>query len=748
MTRSKLRLTGMSCAVCASRIEKKLNSMPGVKQAVVNFASETAVVEYDPSVVSAEELVRAVEEVGYGACPVSETPGEDVEERTRRQEIRRHLYRFLLAAVLSSPLLLAMVAELAGAGWVPAVLKDKYVQWALATPVQFVAGWPFYRDSYYALRSRAANMSVLVALGTTAAYGYSVAVVLGVPGGHGTHGGHVYFETGAVLITLILLGKFLEAVAKGRTSRAIRELMGLQPKTARVLVSGEEREVEVSSISVGDIVVVRPGERVPVDGIVIEGSSTVDESMLTGESVPVEKGPGDKVTGGTINVYGSFKMKTTGVGRDTVLAQIIRVVENAQASKAPVQRFADTVSAYFVPFVVLVAVATFLAWYFRTGDVPRAVMNMIAVLVIACPCALGLATPTAIMVGTGVGAFHGILIRGGEHLEKAYRLDVVVLDKTGTLTRGRPSLTDVVPAPGVSAEELLQYAASAEQYSEHPVAMAIVDAARERGIPLLEAQKFNAAVGRGVTARVQGHRVAVGKREFLEQVCGSPVDLQEVDSLQSQGKTVMGVCREGQVLGILAVADTLKPHSREAVQELQAMGLRVMMITGDNVVTARAIAREVGLGEGDVMAEVLPEQKAAKVAELKQQGLVVAMVGDGINDAPALAMADLGIAIGTGTDIAMEAGDITLMTGDLRGVPAAIRLSRATMRKIRQNFFWALFYNVLGIPMAALGKLNPVIAGAAMALSSISVVTNSMLLRNYNPLAHSSSAVNRGKVPR
>ena len=716
----------MTCAVCASRIEKKLKSLQGVKDALVNFASETALVEYDPDRLSPDDLTVAVREVGYDACPITEKALPDVEDKARKEEIKRHLNSFLLSAVLSAPLLLTMIAEFTGLTWLPSFFFDKQFQWVLATPVQFIAGWGFYRDSYYALRSGTANMSVLVALGTSAAYFYSVAVVLGVRTAAGAHG-HVYFETGAVLITLITLGKLLEAVAKGRTSRAIRELMNLRPETAHVLVGDEEKEVRVQDVKVGDIVLVRPGEKVPVDGVVKEGSSTVDESMLTGESIPVEKRPGDKGTGGTVNVAGSFKMETTGVGEDTVLAQIVRVVENAQASKAPIQRFADTVSAYFVPAVVLVAGVTFIGWYFVSHDLSRAVMNMTAVLVIACPCALGLATPTAIMVGTGVGASNGILIRNGEHLERAHKLNAVILDKTGTITKGRPALTDVVPRAGISADELLRVAAAAELYSEHPLGMAIVEGAREASVEIPKPSDFQAIVGKGVRALVEGKEVEVGRAS------ATGPDERTVTRMQSEGKTVMSVMRDGTVLGLIAVADTVKEPSKEAIAEMRAMGLRVLMVTGDSIATALAIAREVGLREEDVLAEVPPQLKADKVRELKDKGYTVAMVGDGINDAPALATADVGIAIGTGTDIAIETGDITLMSGDLRGVPAAIRLSRATMRKIRQNFFWALFYNAMGIPAAALGHLNPIVAGAAMALSSISVVTNSMLLRHFKP---------------
>lgn len=727
----KIGIVGMTCANCAARIERGLRALPGVT-AAVNFGTESAVVEYVPSLTSLGEIKQKVAALGYEAF-VTEGEGRDAEKEAREREIRRQRFLFVFSAILSFPLLVAMfghVFHLESALF--RFLSNGWVQFVLATPVQFYAGWQFYVDSYHNLKSRSANMSVLVALGTSAAYFYSLAGIvfphIGVTG--------LYFETSAVLITLILLGKLLEAEAKGRTSEAIKKLMGLQAKTARVVRDGREADIPIEDVQVGDIVIVRPGEKIPVDGIILEGRSTVDESMLTGESLPVEKKEGDEVIGATINKHGTFRFRATKVGRDTVLAQIIKVVEEAQGSKAPIQRLADVVSAYFVPAVVAVALVAFFGWYFVTGDFTRALLNMTAVLVIACPCALGLATPTAIMVGTGVGAENGILFKGGEHLEKTHELTAVVLDKTGTITKGEPEVTDVVAVGEVGDDTLLQWVAGAERTSEHPLAQAIVAAARARGLDVPHGTDFEAIPGRGVKATVDGRTVLVGNRKLMGD---SGIDVAGFEDLllrlEGEGKTAVLAAVDGRIAGVVAVADTVKETSVEAVGMLRGMGLRVMMLTGDNRRTADAIARQVGIDSDDVIAEVLPEDKAKKVEDLKRQGFVVAMVGDGINDAPALATADVGIAIGTGTDVAMEAGDITLVRGDLRGIVAAIRLSRATMGKIRQNLFWALIYNAIGIPFAAFGILSPMIAGAAMAFSSVSVVTNSSLLKRFNPQA-------------
>lgn len=714
-----LDITGMSCAACAARIERKLSRLEGVESATVNLATGRATVTYRPAMLGPTDIIRAVQELGYGAAEHAAPRREPVEDdpaTTREKKL------FFLAAVAALPLLYAMAADLGAVPPVP-LFHDRLFQFALASLVQFVPGYHFYRRSYLNLRHGTANMDVLVALGTTAAYGYSVANSF-------LFHGHVYYETAVIIITLVLLGRVLEARAKGRTSEAIRKLVALQPRTARVRRNGVELDVPVEDVRVGDLVIVHPGEKIPVDGVVREGHSSVDESMLTGESLPVDKGPGDQVTGGTINRHGSLVFEATRVGAGTVLAQIIRIVEEAQGSKAPIQRFADVVAAYFVPAVVGIAVVTLTAWLVLTGDTGRAVMNMTAVLVIACPCALGLATPTAIMVGTGRGAEAGILIKGGEHLEKAYRITTVVLDKTGTITRGEPSVTDVVPIGDGSRSEVLRMAAAAEKRSEHPLARTVVSHAAAEGLDIPDPAAFTAIPGKGVKAEVAGRQVLVGNRKLLQEA-GIPVGPVEelVASLEKDGKTVTVCAVDGEIFGLVAVADTVKEHAAEAIRELHAMGIETVMLTGDNVRTASAVAAQVGIKQ--VLAEVLPQHKADHVARLKAEGRVVAMVGDGINDAPALAMADLGIAIGTGTDVAIETADIVLMRGDLRAIAQAIRLSRRTMQKIKQNLFWALIYNTLGIPVAALGLLNPIFAAAAMALSSVSVVTNSLLLKRF-----------------
>ncbi len=727
--RVEFDIVGMTCAACALRIEKALNKLPGV-QASVNLGTEKANVRYVPAMIGVEEIRNKIAGIGYEAFVVDED-GADADKTAREAEVRRQKFLFLLSAALSLPLLIAMLGhifEINSA--VIRLLSNGWVQLALATPVQFYAGRQFYVDSYYSLKNRSANMSVLVALGTSAAYFYSLAGILfpeiGVVG--------LYFETSAILITLIILGKLLEARAKGRTSEAIKKLLGLQPRTARVIRNGEEVDIPVEEVRVGDTVLVRPGERVPVDGIVLEGSSAVDESMITGESLPVEKSAGDAVVGATINKHGSFTFEATKVGKETVLAQIVKVVEEAQGSKAPIQRMADVVSSYFVPAVIAVALLSFIGWLAFTGDFTRALLNMTAVLVIACPCALGLATPTAIMVGTGLGAEHGILFKGGEHLERTHQLDVVILDKTGTITKGEPEVTDVVAVGDIADNEVLRLVAQAERPSEHPIAQAIVARARERVALTGAVEAFEAVPGRGIRAVVDGRSVFVGNRLMMREQGIDPDPYENVvRRLEDEGKTAMMAAVDGRIAGIVAVADTVKETSAEAIRTLHDMGLRVVMVTGDNLRTARAIGRQVGIKDRDILAEVLPEGKAIEVERLKERGEKVAMVGDGINDAPALAAADVGIAIGTGTDVAIEAADVTLMRGDLRGIAAAISLSHATMGKIRQNLFWALIYNTVGIPFAAFGLLNPIIAGAAMALSSVSVVSNSSLLKRFNP---------------
>lgn len=731
--RVELKLTGMSCAACAARIEKAINAVPGVIRAGVNFATEKAVVEYDGGRVSPAEIKRAVADAGYKAVEAGGATA-DLEQREREREISRQKRMVVVAGVLSAPLLVYMLAMVFNLhGIIPGIFYNPYFQFVLATPVQFWAGGNFYREAFAALKGRSANMSVLVALGTSAAYFYSVGATF-FPGYLGR--AEIYYEVGAIIITLVLMGKTLETIAKGRTSEAIKKLLGLQARTARVIREGREMEIPVEEVQAGDLVSVRPGEKIPVDGVVLEGYSAVDESMLTGESIPVDKKAGDEVIGATINKLGAFKFRATKVGRETVLAQIVRIVEEAQGSKAPIQRMADIISGYFVPAVLLIAAATFVFWYYfrMPGEFTMALINFTAVLVIACPCALGLATPTSIMVGTGKGAEKGILIKSGEYLEKAHALTALVLDKTGTITRGEPAFTGLEGLGEYRGKDelLLELAGRAEKNSEHPLAQAIYKRARESLGDLAGPGDFKAIPGHGVDAVMEGRRILLGTRKLMREnnVQFDPA-LEVIEKMEDEGKTAVLMAVDGQMAAVIGVADTVKETSAEAIRILRGMGIEVWMITGDNRRTASAIARQVGID--NVMAEVLPEEKARKVQQLRDQGKIVGMVGDGINDAPALVTADVGFAVGTGTDVAIEAADITLMRGDLRGVAASINLSRATIRNIKQNLFWALVYNTIGIPVAAAGLLNPVIAGAAMAFSSVSVVTNALRLKRFDP---------------
>ncbi|WP_333840738.1 heavy metal translocating P-type ATPase [Pelomicrobium sp.] len=726
----ELKLSGMTCAACAARIEKVLNRLPGV-QAVVNFAAERARVTYSPALVDVPALMAAVRRAGYGAVELTEETR--AREKAERERVyRRELRRFWISAALTAPLLAQMVHMASGTH---EELLPRTFQWLLATPVQFWIGSRFYTGAWHALRGGGANMDVLIALGTSAAYFFSAAVTAF------SLDQHVYFEASAAIITLVMLGKLLEARAKGKTSAAIEALMRLQPKIARVERNGQVLEVDAASLKPGDVLRVRPGERFPVDGVVIEGTSSVDESMLTGESLPVSKQPGSPVYAGTVNQQGFLRLQATGVGAETQLAAIVRLVEEAQGSKAPIQRLADRLSGLFVPVVVLIAAATLVSGWAWSGDFAGSLINAVAVLVIACPCALGLATPTAIMVGTGRGAQAGVLVKNAAALERAERVSTLVVDKTGTLTEGRPAVTDLAPMPGVAERELLAVAATLEQASEHPLARAIAERAKEAAVPVLSLADFAAVPGRGVGGCVEGKPAVLGSLAYLE---GQGVKVEEalVAPLEAEGKSVVAVAWDGRLLGIIAVADRLRPTSPRAVARLKAMGIQVVMLTGDNPATAQAIARQAGIDR--FRAGLGPEEKRAEVLRLKEAGETVGMVGDGINDAPALAAADVSFAMGAGTDVAMETADITLMRNDLNGVADALSLSRATLAKIRQNLFFAFFYNVLGIPLAALGFLNPVIAGAAMALSSVSVVSNALLLRRWRPGAEQEQR-NRGQ---
>ncbi len=732
-----LQIGGMSCINCAKSIEKALSKREGVYNATINFAAEKLTVEYNPEQISVAGIKKTVQDVGYQVIEPEKTAisAEDAESKARSRHIQRLKYLLAASVALSTPTVIFT--------WFPILplLPNNVWLFLLATPVQFIVGWTFYVGAYKGLRNRSANMDTLIAMGTSTAWIYSTVVTFApsvFPGAG------VFFDTATMIMSFILLGKLLDAIAKGRTSEAIRKLMGLQAKIARVIRNGAEQEIPVEDVQVGDIVIVRPGEKIPVDGTVTEGYSGVDEKVITGESIPVEKKTGDQVVGATMNKTGMLKFKATKVGKDTVLAQIINMVEDALTSKAPVQRLADVASGYFVPAIIITATLSALAWYFLAGaDFIFALTVFIAVLIVACPCALGLATPTAIMVGVGKGAENGILIKSGEALETAHKLSAVVFDKTGTLTKGEPEVTDIIaagnPAKVLNETQLLQLAATAEKNSEHPLGEAIVKKAAEKGIKVEDPECFNAIPGHGVEVKLNGATVLLGNRKLMET---NHIDIGKLEAqmkaLEMDGKTAMLLAVDGNPAGLIAVADTLKENSTEAVKTLKQMGLEVIMITGDNERTANAIARQAGVNR--VLAEVLPGEKAAEIKRLQAEGKVVAMVGDGINDAPALAQANIGIAVGSGTDVALETGDIVLIKNDLRDVVVGIQLSRATMRKIRQNLFWAFFYNIVLIPLAAGAfypilhvLFDPVYAAAAMASSSVTVVTNASLLKRFRP---------------
>ncbi|RYG73522.1 cadmium-translocating P-type ATPase [Lentibacillus lipolyticus] len=719
MEKAELDITGMTCAACSNRIEKVLNKQNGVKAASVNLATESASVEYNPGLMEETDIIERIKKLGYDAKVKTE---EENQQSAKEKQLTRMKTKLITSALLAAPLLLTMLVHLFNVS-LPSILLNPWFQFVLATPVQFIIGWQFYVGAYKNLRNGGANMDVLVALGTSAAYFYSLYEAVKTIGSP-AYEPHLYFETSAILITLILFGKYLETAAKSKTTAALSKLLDLQAKQARVIRNGEEAMIPVEEVVVGDRLSVKPGEKFPVDGTVVKGKTSVDESMITGESIPVEKEVQSGVIGSTMNKNGTVEMEATKVGKDTALASIVKVVEDAQGSKAPIQRMADVISGYFVPIVVGIAVVTFGIWiaFVSPGAFEPALVAAIAVLVIACPCALGLATPTSIMVGTGKSAETGILFKGGEHLERTHQLDAVIMDKTGTITKGKPEVTDFT-----GDTDTLKLLASAEKGSEHPLAEAIVAYATEQNVEMTDADAFEAVPGQGIKATIAGKEVLVGNRKLMNEHDVHVDADTDMEGLEADGKTAMLIAVDGEHRGIVAVADTVKETAGEAIKQLHDQGLEVVMLTGDNERTAQAIARQVGIDQ--VIAQVLPEEKADKVKEVQMQDKKVAMVGDGINDAPALAVADIGIAIGTGTEVAIEAADVTILGGELLLIPKAIKASKATIRNIRQNLFWAFAYNSAGIPIAAAGLLAPWIAGGAMALSSVSVVTNALRLK-------------------
>ncbi|GJF43304.1 heavy metal translocating P-type ATPase [Staphylococcus argenteus] len=720
----ELDITGMTCAACSSRIEKVLNKMDGVQTATVNLTTEQAKVDYYPEETDANQLITRIQKLGYDAA-VKDKNKDQASRKTK--ELQHKLIKLIISAALSLPLLMLMFVHLFNMH-IPSLFMNPWFQFILATPVQFIIGWQFYVGAYKNLRNGGANMDVLVAVGTSAAYFYSIYEMLRWLSGVTTQP-HLYFETSAVLITLILFGKYLEARAKSQTTNALGELLSLQAKEARIFKDGNEIMIPLNDVRVGDTLIVKPGEKIPVDGTIIKGMTSIDESMLTGESIPVEKNVEDTVIGSTMNKNGTITMTATKVGGDTALANIIKVVEEAQSSKAPIQRLADIISGYFVPIVVGIALLTFIVWFtlVTPGIFEPALVASISVLVIACPCALGLATPTSIMVGTGRAAENGILFKGGEFVERTHQIDTIVLDKTGTITNGRPVVTDYH-----GDDQTLQLLATAEKDSEHPLAEAIVNYAKDKHMQLTETTSFKAVPGHGIEATIEDHHILVGNRKLMaENDISLPKHISDdLTNYEQDGKTAMLIAVNQSLTGIIAVADTVKEHAKDAIKQLHDMGIEVAMLTGDNKNTAQAIAKQVGIDT--VIADILPEEKAAQIAKLQQQGKKVAMVGDGVNDAPALVKADIGIAIGTGTEVAIEAADITILGGDLMLIPKAIYASKATIRNIRQNLFWAFGYNIAGIPIAAMGLLAPWVAGAAMALSSVSVVTNALRLKKVH----------------
>jgi len=742
--KATLPVQGMTCASCVNKVQKALSQVPGVIRADVNFATEKATVEYIPGQVTVKDLAQAVAAIGYKILEVAEGDVVDTEKQAREAEFRRLKEKFIVGIALVIPLFILVYWDKFGLSnlWSMSKQTNFLIQLLIQTPVQFWVGSQFYRGAWAAAKHKTSDMNTLIAVGTSAAYIYSILATF-FPGLFAVKGlsAEVYFDTAGAIIVLIILGRLLEARAKGQTSEAIKKLIGLQAKTAMVVRDGQEAEIPVEEVRIDDTVIVRPGEKIPVDGVILKGYSAVDESMVTGESIPVEKNIGDEVIGATINKTGTFRFTATKVGKDTMLAQIVKLVEEAQGSKPPIARLADIISSYFVPAVMGIGVLTFVIWYFF-GPAPAltyAVLNFVAVMIIACPCALGLATPTSIMVGTGKGAENGVLIRSGEALETAHKLNAIVLDKTGTITKGEPSVTDIVAANGYEDEEVLRLAASAEKGSEHPLGEAIVIKAKETQLELKASADFNAIPGHGIEAVIGKNRILLGNIKLMKER-GIPINEmeQKAEGLSGEGKTPMFVAVDGKLAGIIAVADTLKENSKNAIASLHHLGLEVVMLTGDNRRTAEAIAGEIGIDR--VLAEVLPEQKTNEVKKLQEEGKKVAMVGDGINDAPALAQADVGLAIGTGTDVAMETAEVILISGDLMGVVTSIALSKATIRNIKQNLFWAFAYNTILIPVAAgvlfpiFGiLLNPIFAAAAMGLSSVTVVTNALRLRRFRP---------------